>query len=163
VPTRTTTILLVPREPSRSFLPCLSLGRSRRFCTANLMLKSINAVVVADSPTSFHAASRILSISSALRRPSLVNGVVFTWSREHIDSRTKRQIGFCALFPFPSLSPFRSPPSSRVVFPSSSPRRRDIYGELYGAFRTDNRGGVLIRVCFRRMRIARGITRIDIA
>lgn len=88
-------------------------------------------------------------------------GVVFTWSREHIDSRTRRQIGFCALFPFaPSLFPLLPFCRRRSFHPliahrpsmSYLPRLVDghIYGELYAMlFGTDNRGDVSTNVLLR--------------
>lgn len=95
------------------------------------------------------------------RVPVTNGGVVFTWSREHIDSRTRRQIGFCALFPFaPSLLPLLPFCRRRSFHPliahrpsmSYLPRLVDghIYGELYAMlFGTDNRGDVSTNVLLR--------------
>ena len=118
------------------FLPCLrSSFRVFRLCFFAKFSRKIRdpygkciIIVAVDRRSSSRAtSSRILHESD---RPSLFNGVVFTWSRANRFPGRRRQIGFCALFPFASPPPALPRPfhplASRAVLPPPSCRPVDV-------------------------------------
>jgi len=127
---RTTTILPDPQGPSRppSLPPVplsafLSLVSARNFRGKPEILRR---GIAGDGPRRRRSSILRAASSRVLRgngRPSLFNGVVFTWSRAYRFPGRRRQIGFCALFPFASpalLRPFHPLASRAVLLPLSS-------------------------------------------
>lgn len=157
MPTRTTTVLLDPQGLSRPFLlrlfppPLPPPAARENFASPVAEIRECRRCDFVFTWQVDSSAS-----SSVLRRPP------FERRGFHVVARAYRFPDEAAdriLRPFPFSLPLALPLTPFVahfVFPPSSPHRRDIYGELYDAFWTDNRGGVLIRVCFGRMRITRG-------